>query len=285
MKLQTNIEENDENRKKNAYTLRKYCNKLIKRRKRVRNHSKQKQSLSPKKPLKYKGKEKIKYNKRKTLINSNEFIKNTLLLGIKENKENNTENNPTREDTNVKPNINRVYESEKNSYKNQIEMHERKPQKLNSFKNLKLKRDNEKDKEKEKINTEKKRKLRRVQTLNVKNPNSYLSKLNHKREAQKNHSTIKQNQAKKDLLISTKLARPSKFIIVNNNISNTHLFVKKDHIIKNSLFGPRRKEFSDQKLKFIKDGDKERFGPIKKTTQRKQVKHTTKLFSQEYKNF
>ena len=285
MKLQTNIEENDENRKKNAYTLRKYCNKLIKRRKRVRNHSKQKQSLSPKKPLKYKGKEKIKYNKRKTLINSNEFIKNTLLLGIKENKENNTENNPTREDTNIKPNINRVYESEKNSYKNQIEIHDRKPQKLNSFKNLKLKRDNEKDKEKEKINTEKKRKLRRVQTLNVKNPNSYLSKLNHKREAQKNHSTIKQNQAKKDLLISTKLARPSKFIIVNNNISNTHLFVKKDHIIKNSLFGPRRKEFSDQKLKFIKDGDKERFGPFKKTTQRKQVKHTTKLFSQEYKNF
>ena len=283
MKLQTNIEENDENRKKNAYTLRKYCNKLIKRRKRVRNHSKQKQSLSPKKPLKYKGKEKIKYNKRKTLINSNEFIKNTLLLGIKENKENNTENNPTREDTNIKPNINRVYESEKNSYKNQIEIHDRKPQKLNSFKNLKLKRDNEKDKEK--INTEKKRKLRRVQTLNVKNPNSYLSKLNHKREAQKNHSTIKQNQAKKDLLISTKLARPSKFIIINNNISNTHLFVKKDHIIKNSLFGPRRKEFSDQKLKFIKDGDKERFGPFKKTTQRKQVKHTTKLFSQMYKNF
>ena len=72
-------------------------------------------------------------------------------------------------------------------------------QKLNSFKNLKLKRDNEKDKEKEKINTEKKRKLRRVQTLNVKNPNSYLSKLNNKKEAQKkNHSTIKQNQAKKD---------------------------------------------------------------------------------------
>ena len=50
MKLQTNIEENDENRKKNAATLRKYCNKLIKRRKKVRNHSKQKQSLSPKKP-------------------------------------------------------------------------------------------------------------------------------------------------------------------------------------------------------------------------------------------
>ena len=226
MKLQTNIEENDENRKKNAYTLRKYCNKLIKRRKKVRNHTKQKQSLSPKKPLKYKGKEKIKYNKRRTVINSNEFIKNTLLIGIKENKESNTENIPTREDT-----------------------------------------------------------KRRVQTLNIKNPNSYLSKLNHKKEAKKIHSTIKQNQTKKDLLISTKLARPSKFIIINNNISNTHLFVKKDHIIKNSLFGPKRKEFSAQKLKFIKEGDKERFGGFKKTTQRKQVKHTSKLFSQEYKNF
>ncbi len=286
IKLQTNIEENDENRKKNAATLRKYCNKLIKRRKKVRNHTKQKQSLSPKKPLKYKGKEKIKYNKRRTVINSNEFIKNTLLIGIKENKESNTENIPTREDTNVKPNINKVLiESEKNSYKNKIEIHDRKPQKLNSFKNLKLKRDNEKDKEKEKINTDKRRKIRRVQTLNIKNPNSYLSKLNHKKEAKKIHSTIKQNQTKKDLLISTKLARPSKFIIINNNISNTHLFVTKDHIIKkNSLFGPKRKEFSAQKLKFIKEGDKERFGGFKKTTQRKQVKHTAKLFSQEYKN-
>ena len=286
IKLQTNIEENDENRKKNAATLRKYCNKLIKRRKKVRNHTKQKQSLSPKKPLKYKGKEKIKYNKRRTVINSNEFIKNTLLIGIKENKEINTENIPTREDTNVKPNINKVLiESEKNSYKNKIEIHDRIPQKLNSFKILKLKGDNEKDKEKEKINTDKKRKIRRVQTLNIKNPNSYLSKLNHKKEAKKIHSTIKQNQTKKDLLISTKLARPSKFIIINNNISNTHLFVKKDHIIKNSLFGPKRKEFSAQKLKFIKEGDKERFGGFKKTTQRKQVKHTEKLFSQEYKNF
>ena len=286
IKLQTNIEENDENRKKNAATLRKYCNKLIKRRKKVRNHTKQKQSLSPKKPLKYKGKEKIKYNKRRTLINSNEFIKNTLLIGIKENKEINTENIPTREDTNVKPNINKVLiESEKNSYKNKIEIHDRIPQKLNSFKILKLKGDNEKDKEKEKINTDKKRKIRRVQTLNIKNPNSYLSKLNHKKEAKKIHSTIKQNQTKKDLLISTKLARPSKFIIINNNISNTHLFVKKDHIIKNSLFGPKRKEFSAQKLKFIKEGDKERFGGFKKTTQRKQVKHTAKLFSQEYKKF
>ena len=286
IKLQTNIEENDENRKKNAATLRKYCNKLIKRRKKVRNHTKQKQSLSPKKPLKYKGKEKIKYNKRRTLINSNEFIKNTLLIGIKENKESNTENIPTREDTNVKPNINKVLiESEKNSYKNKIEIHDRIPQKLNSFKILKLKGDNEKDKEKEKINTDKKRKIRRVQTLNIKNPNPYLSKLNHKKEAKKIHSTIKQNQTKKDLLISTKLARPSKFIIINNNISNTHLFVKKDHIIKNSLFGPKRKEFSAQKLKFIKEGDKERFGGFKKTTQRKQVKHTAKLFSQEYKKF
>ena len=51
------------------------------------------------------------------------------------------------------------------------------------------------------------------------------------------------------------------------------------------MFGPKRKEFSAQKLKFIKEGDKERFGGFKKTTQRKQVKHTAKLFSQEYKNF
>ena len=111
---------------------------------------------------------------------------------------------------------------------------------MNSLKDLQTIREKTNDK----TNFDKKRKLRRVQTLNLRNQPQLLSKLNQKKEAKKNNdAVIKQvNQILKEPIISTKFARPSKFVIINNNINNANIIVKKEVKKKNSIYVIKKNE-------------------------------------------
>ena len=150
---------------------------------------------------------------------------------------------------------------------------------MNSLKDLQTIREKTNDK----TNFDKKRKLRRVQTLNLRNQPQLLSKLNQKKEAKKNNdAVIKQvNQILKEPIISTKFARPSKFVIINNNINNANIIVKKDVKKKNSLFG-MKKDFKRQKS-IIRDKEKDKNNI--RSSLKKNPKHTVKLFSPEFRAY
>lgn len=175
IKLPTDIED-DDNIMKSVIKLRKYCYKLIKRRKKSKRQKPQLLSLK-----KTRGMDKNKTSKRKTLIYSNTLLKNSLLFGQKETSH---EAMLTREDTYVqKPNLFLFERRERQLTKNDSNRsHEKKAYKLNSFKDLQTIR--ERVKEKINMNVDKKRKLRRVQTLNLRNQ-PVSSKLSQKKNSKK----------------------------------------------------------------------------------------------------
>jgi hypothetical protein len=284
--------EDDDAITKSVIKLRRYCYKLIKKRKKCKKNSKSKPISSIRKGRKDKDKDKDKkcdkgierpkYRKRRTNVAYN-MLRRKSLFGIKDNiqeavlKMEDTYEK-SKEDLKMKT-IEK--EKEKQIEKNKSNLHERKAQKMNSFKDLKTIREI-REKENEKLNIDRKRKLRRVQTLNLRNQPPYLNKLSQKKEIKKSDSVLKQvNQILKEPMISTKFARPSKFVIINNNINNANIILKKDVKKKNSLFGIKRLEFKRQKT--IKEKEKEKNnvrGSLKRN-----AKHTVKLFSPEFKGF
>lgn len=278
IKLQTNMEEDDENIMENVVKMRKYCSKLIKRKKKLNKRPiKKKQSYSPKKLTKDKTIEKNRYKKRQTLINSNEFVKNYLLLGTKEKNHNIVS---TREENNDKINIKKIYEKEKSLDIVKTNMNNKKTYKLDSLNNMKI----IEERANEKINLEKKRKLRRGKTLNEKNKEQYLKKLFHKKEAKKSDNNLKKVNPiiTKESMNSTKFTRPLKSIIIQNSINNTNINPKKDSILKYSLFYSKKTAFNNQKIK--KDKDNEKSGGDK-NLHKKNVKRSVQLCIPEFNNF
>ena len=271
LKLQDDFEDNDNNIKKNVMKLRKYCYKLIKKKKKVK---KQKQSLSVKRKPREKSKEGFKISKRKTIIYSSYFNKNSLLFGKKE-KENNQDPLLTRENTlEFKSNHfqSKLSDKEKQIIRYEsIDSQDIKNIKLNSFKDLKIIKERAED-----INQEKKNKFRRMQTLNNRNqpsPTKYTKKQSLNKE-----SSLKQvNEVLKGSMVSTKFARPSKFIIINNNINNSNIYVKNDLNKKNNLFGLNRLDFRKQKT--IKEKDR----LYLRNNLGRKAKYTVKMFSSEFK--
>ena len=273
----TNEIEDDNNITKNVIKLRKYCYKLIKRKKRHKMHSKTKVPLSFKKQKKPNLERPI-LRKRKTLVNLHIFAKRSL-FGLKDSTQ---EPVLKREDTFEKHNDkkeNVKIEEEKNSEKSSAisNSNEHKNYKMNSFKELKTVR------EKTKEYLEKKKKYRRTQTINIgKEPFSMENKMNHKKEIKKVETVSRQanmNPLLKEPIISTKFARPSKFLIINNNINNANIIIKKEVKKKNSLFGNKR---SDLKiLKTIREKEKDKI--CVRNSLKKNPKHTVKLFSPAFK--
>ena len=278
IKLPTDTE-NDDNIMKSVIKLRKYCYKLIKKRKKCKRLKPQLLSLK-----KTRGMDKNKTSKRKTLIYSNTLLKNSLLFG---QKEPNHEAMLTREDTYVpKPNIFLFEKGERERQlikkdKDSNHSHDKKTYKLNSFKDLQTIR--ERVKEKINMNVDKKRKLRRVQTLNLRNQ-PVSSKLSQKKNSKKSDNVNKQiHSLLKGHMISTKFLRPSKFVIINNNINNNinnaNIIFRKEVKNKDSLYGVQKYDF--KKLKTIKEKGKELISG-RRNSLRKNVKHTIKLFGSVY---
>ena len=272
--------EDDDNIMKSVIKLRKYCYKLIKKRKKCKKQKPQLLSLK-----KTRATDKTKTSKRKSIIFSNTHFKNNYLFG---QKEPNQDFILTREDTyEIKPvtllNSKLFDKSEKQLSKNDsTNSNDRKKYKLNSFKDLKTIR--EKVKEKINMNVDKKRKLRRVQTLNLRNQ-PVNNKLSHKKNSKKSDSVHKQiNNILKGPMISSKFARSSKFVIINNNINNNinnaNIIFRKDINKKNSLFGVQRYDYKH--LKTIKEKGKDLITSGRRNSLRKNVKHTLKFFNSVY---
>ena len=185
--------EDDDAITKSVIKLRRYCYKLIKKRKKCKKNSKPKPTSSIRKGRKDKDKDKDKdkkcdkgierpkYRKRRTNVAYN-MLRRKSLFGIKDNiqeavlKMEDTYEK-SKEDLKMKT-IEK--EKEKQIEKNKSNLHERKAQKMNSFKDLKTIREI-REKENEKLNIDRKRKLRRVQTLNLRNQPPYLNKLSLKK--------------------------------------------------------------------------------------------------------
>ena len=274
IKLPTDMED-DDNIMKSVIKLRKYCHKLIKKRKKCKRQKPQLLSIK-----KSRGNDKTKTTKRRSIVFSNTLLKNNNLFG---QKEPNHEAVLTREDTyEMKPLTllhSKLFDkSEKQLSKNDsTNSNEKKTYKLNSFKDLETIR----EKVKEKMNVDKKRKLRRVNTLNLRNQ-PVTNKLGHKKDSKKSDSVHKQiNNILKGPVISSKFERPSKFVIINNNINNNinnaNIIFRKDTNKKNSLFCAPRYDF--KRLQTIKEKQKDLITSTRRNSLRKNFKHTIKLFS------
>ena len=160
---------------------------------------------------------------------------------------------------------------------------DKKTYKLNSFKDLKTIRERVKEKINMNANVDKKRKLRRVQTLNIRN--QPVNKLSHKKDLKKSDNAYKQiNTIINGPVISTKFTRPSKFVIINNNINNNinnaNIIFRKYINKKNSLFGVQRYDF--KRLKTIKEKGKDLISSGRRNSLIKNGKRTIKLFSSVY---
>ena len=280
IKLPTDTED-DDNIMKSVIKLRKYCFKLIKKRKKCKRQKPQLLSIK-----KTRGTDKTKTSKRKTIVFSNTLLKNNYLFG---QKEPNQDYILTREDTyEQKPamllNSKLFDKSERQLSKNEsANSNERKTYKLNSFKDLKTIRERVKEKINMNANVDKKRKLRRVQTLNIRN--QPVNKLSHKKDLKKSDNAHKQiNTIINGPVISTKFTRPSKFVIINNNINNNinnaNIIFRKDINKKNSLFGVQRYDF--KRLKTKKEKGKDLISSGRKNSLIKNGKRTIKLFNSVY---
>ena len=274
IKLPFETEDDDNAITKNIIHLRKYCYKLKKRRKKNKKFNKPKVILSVKKQKKDRGIERPKVKKRKTVVNLHIYTKKSL-FGMKDDGQ---ETVLKREDTfdnqNNKKLDEKILTEEDNKFEknnSNTNMHERKTYKMNSFKDLKTIR--------EKTNADKKRNIRRIQTLNPKNQPVFINKLSQKKEIKKKDSILKQvNKILKEPIISTKITRPSKYVIINNNINNANIIFNKDVKKKNSLFSLKSLEF--QRQKFIKEKDKEKDNI--RSSMKRTVKHIVRLFNPEF---
>ena len=255
---------------KSIIKLRKYCYKLIKKRKKPKKSPKIKRPLSPQKPhtTNIFKKPKPKYKKRKTIVGTHALI--TSLFGIKESTQ---DSDVSRKETYKKvskffiPNI-----TEKNNEKEKKNFFSKsiKSYKISSFKDMKSMKAQEKDKEK--FFSDKKRKIRRNQTLNMANIQPYTTRANENKESIMRYSqnTLPQfNTILKDPIFSTKFTRPSKFVIINNN----NIILRK----KNSLFD--NKTIRKKEKVNVKFSDK-----IKEEEEKKRKNKTRKSFIRNGKN-
>ena len=255
-RLQLHIDLEDEYITKNVIKLRKYCDKLIKKRKKIKKSPKNRK----------------KGDKRKTVFVSNFAIQKSL-FGLKEN---NQEEKILNDDTLKRPNI---------------KIMENKALPLNNLNNKKNKKE-EKD-EKGKIISDKKRKLRRVQTLNFrKKDKDFNLKFSQKTQIEMfpNEGII--NQPKKKLnenIYSSKFTRPQKFVIINNNINNANIIIKKSKNKKNSLFETKKTANIEKTLVKSDNNSKENIKEKEKTNAinlrnsfKRNVKHTVKVYNHEF---
>ena len=292
VKLKLNPDFGDDyNITKSIIKLRKYCYKLIKKRKKPKKSPKIKRPLSPQKPhtTNVFKKPKPKYKKRKTIVGTHALI--TSLFGIKESTQ---DSDVSRKETYKKvskffiPNItekNNVTEKnndkEKNNEKEKKNFFSKsiKSYKISSFKEMKPVKAQEKDKEK--FFSDKKRKIRRNQTLNMANIQTYSTKANENKEPLIRYSqnTLSQfNTILKEPIFSTKFTRPSKFVIINNN----NIILRK----KNSLFDNktvRKKEkvnvkFSDK----IKEEEEKKRKNKKRKSFIRNGKNTVKIINKDF---
>ena len=196
LKLNTDIEE-DENITKNIIKLRKYCSKLIKKKKKNKKAPISiKHSPSPQKLQKNKSLKKHKIRNRRTIFGTNSNIKISLFSSNEFNKE----EKRSRKLVSYKkiqkflsPNIMESNKNNDSPEKNKIVSEYIKTSKFEYLKEM------EPIKEvKEKVFLDKKRKSSIFQTMNIKNIDPDLIKL-------------KENQK------SIKFFHPSKFGLINNN--------------------------------------------------------------------
>ena len=107
----------------------------------------------------------------------------------------------------------------------------------------------------EKRNSEKRRKFRGIQTINLKNKSQFINKFNQEKEPKKsdNLNTLKQiNEILKEPIVSTKSSRPSKLVIINNNISNANIILNKDYNKKHSLVDSKISDIKKEKATKVK---------------------------------
>lgn len=280
VKIKLNIDsEDDDNIRRNIIKLRKYCFELIRKKKKPKKTPKPK-PISPQRLLKQRKDNTIKRSKvknKKTLIKTHPSILS--LFQFKENQENQQEPEITRKDTSKKIreylNTNIIEKREKSNEleKNNFLSKSRKTYKLSSFEEMQ----STKQKRKEKINLDKKRKIRRFQTLNMGNTPKDLIKNNENKKndfKKENKLLIQINYPVKEPLIFSKFARPSKFAIVNNNKVYNKI---------NSFFDNRsiklKKDKNNVKYKEeIKEEDIKREYKVRKSFA-KNTKNTVKVFS------
>ena len=262
IKLHTDME--NEYITKNFIKLRKYCNKLIKKKKKAKKTIKLRQKL----------------NKRKTLIASNIIFRKSLFGS----KDNNIEEKITKDDSFRKPH--RHFNEkiiEKDDFLSNKTSNQR-VQKICSFKDLDTIKAKEKEKEK---TTGKNKKFLRLQTLNYNNKESDINlNSNHKNKIELNKNEAILNKANiilKGHIYSTKMTRPPKFVIINNNINNANIFVKKGGIKKNSLFDHKRMTNMEKSLVKSNDNSKENDKP-KQISPTKSVKRNAKQTVKVYNN-
>ena len=264
IKLNIDTEEDDDNITKNIIKLRKYCYKLIKKKKKPKKSPKPK-SLSPQKQLRDRALKRGGCKKRKTIIGVHPFI--VSLFGLKETNEELKRKETYKKVTKfLNPNItDKNNDSDKNKFKSV------KTSKMSSLKEM------ESIKEKDKFYSDKKRKVRRTQSLNMMNVGTELSTINENKKMNiknSHNSLIKFKFLTKEPIISTKLARPQEFVINNNNNNKI--------LKKNSLFDNKSIRLKKDKnnVKFNEQINEER---PKKYRVRKSFarnsKNTVKIFN------
>ena len=287
LKLNTSNED-DYNITKSIIKLRKYCYKLIKKKKKPKKSPKIKRPLSPQKPPRESTfrKPKQKFRKRKTIVGTHPLLAS--LFGVKESTQ---DSDVSRKETYKK--LSKLYNpiiSEKNEKNSETEKKHFlsksiKTNKISSFKEMKIIKEKEKEKEKYKFLSDKKRKIRRNQTLNMANiPLESVKPIENKEQeiVKFKENTLSQstNNNIKEPLISTKFTRPSKFVIINNNINN--IILRK----KNSLFDNktvRKKDRSSVKFneEIIEEEEKKRKNKPRKSFIRN-AKNTVKISNKDF---
>ena len=273
IKLQTDAED-DNNITKSIMKLRKYCYKLIKKKKKPKKIMNTK-SQSPKKLQKEKVIKRQRFNKRKTIFGTNPLIE-LALFGLKEN---NKEENVKRKETYKKvtrfliPDI--IEKTNDNNVKNKMLPKTIKAYKISSFKQFKSAK--EKEKEKEKIYSDRKRKLRKVQTMDMKNIEPDLININEnkKPELKKNGSAINiLNYDEKEILISTKLTRTTKYLIGSYNKT----FRKKNSLLDNKNIKLKKDKSISKQNEDKKDDEFKRRNKPRKSFL-KNVNHSIKFYN------
>ena len=268
LKLNTDIEE-DENITKNIIKLRKYCSKLIKKKKKNKKAPISiKHSPSPQKFQKNKSLKKHKIRNRRTIFGTNSNIKISLFSSNEFNKE----EKRTRKMVSYKklqkflsPNIMESNKNNDSPEKNKIVSEYIKTSKFEYLKEM------EPIKEvKEKVFLDKKRKSSIFQTMNIKNIDPDLIKLKENQKSISRKHTNSTNNLKyilKESQKSIKFFHPSKFGLINNNS-----ILKKKNILFDDKITRLRKEKTI--TKFNEEQKEE-----EKKKRNKNMKYTTKLYN------
>ena len=268
LKLNTDFEE-DENITKNIIKLRKYCSKLIKKKKKNKKAPISiKHSPSPQKFQKNKSLKKHKIRNRRTIFGTNSNIKISLFSSNEFNKE----EKRSRKLVSYKklqkflsPNIMESNKNNDSPEKNKIVSEYIKTSKFEYLKEM------EPIKEvKEKVFLDKKRKSSIFQTMNIKNIDPDLIKLKENQKSISRKHTNSTNNLKyilKESQKSIKFFHPSKFGLINNNS-----ILKKKNIL-----------FDDKIIRLRKEKTITKFNEEQKEEEKKKrnknMKYTTKLYN------